>query len=339
MKDVMRGTEDTAGTVSRRKLLTATGLGAASGIAGCLGTTDNSDTNDQRESESSGDLSGEVVVTGSSTVYPISNEMATRFMNAYPDVTVKVESTGSGGGFDNHFCSGDADINGSSRPIKDEEVNHCTENGVEPLELRVAGDALTMAVNNEPDWIDCLSFDELVQIWGDGGADTWADVDPDWPDEEVTLYGPDTTSGTYDWFTEHVLGEDADHRSDYVGTEDDDLIVQGIEDDPYAIGYFGYSYYADNESRVTALEIKEREGDECGEPSLRAASNGTYPMARPLFIYPSTEALQREPVAEFVRFYLENSTAEWIAEEIGSVPASESQAEDNQMTVEKAVDG
>ncbi|MDS0478538.1 PstS family phosphate ABC transporter substrate-binding protein [Natrinema sp. 1APR25-10V2] len=325
--------------VSRRKLLTTVGGGGTAALAGCLSSESDDGSESEPESddgdESSDDgLSGEVVVTGSSTAFPISQAMRDRFMAKHPNVTVTVKSTGSGGGFENHFCPGDSDINAASRPIKTAEQDHCTGNGVTPVEMQIAGDALTMAVSTENDWVDCMSFDQLAQIWGEGGAETWADIDSSWPDEPFELYGPDTTSGTYDWFSANVVG-DAGHRSDYVGTEDDTTIVQGLEGSPYAMGYFGYGYYAENADRVKALDIKANASDACAEPTLEAAKTGSYPMARPLFIYPSEEALQREVVSEFVRFYLENSTADWIAEEVNYVPSSEEQAGENLSALEE----
>ena len=323
--------------MSRRNVLTTTGGVAAAALAGCLGTKTSSDDestgNGQSKTEDSDGLSGEVSVTGSSTVYPISEEMKTRFMEKHPDVTITVDSTGSGGGFENHFCPGDSDINAASRSIQDEEETHCGENDVTPVEMQIAGDALTMAVSTENTWADCLSFEQLAQIWSEGGAETWADLNADWPDAEFERYGPDTTSGTYDWFSQHVVSRAGSHRSNYVSTEDDETIVQGLESSPYAIGYFGYSYYAQNRDRIKALSIKATESDACGDPSLQAARTGTYPMARPLFLYPSEEALQREAVAAFVRFYLENSTADWIAEEVSYVPSSDEQAETNLQTL------
>ncbi|AFO56833.1 PstS family phosphate ABC transporter substrate-binding protein [Natrinema sp. J7-2] len=329
------------GGISRRTFIAATGGTGLTGLAGCLGDdTDGADETGTTESDDTDGetLSGEVTVTGSSTVYPISKEMADRFMAAHPDVTVRVEPTGSGGGFEGHFCPGESDINGASRPITSAETDHCGENGVTTLELQIAGDALTMAISTENTWADCLSFAELARIWSENGAETWADLDPDWPAEPFERYGPDTTSGTYDWFTETVVSSAGPHRSDYVSTEDDETIVQGLEESPYAIGYFGYSYYARNADRIDALRVKRGPDDSCAEPSLGAARDGTYPMARPLFIYPSEEALAREPVAEFVRFYLENATADWIADDIGYVPSSDDQSETNLERLEAIVD-
>lgn len=319
-------------SVSRRKFLAVAGGSGAVALAGCSETEGNGDGGTSTGTASSGGdgLSGDVVVTGSSTVFPISDAMAERFMEEHPNVNVTVDSTGSGGGFENHFGPGDSDINGASRPIKPEEEDLCAENGVTPIEMQVVGDALTMAVSPDNDWVDCLSFDEMAQIWrGDDPARTWADVNADWPDEEFILYGPDTTSGTYDWFTENVVGEAGNHRTDYEPTEDDNLIIEGLEADAHAIGYFGYAYYAENSDRVKALEVKASEDDPCGAPGLQEASDGTYPMARPLFIYPSEEALQREEVNAFVEFYIENTSADWIADDIGYVPASDDLVEEN----------
>ncbi|UTF55921.1 PstS family phosphate ABC transporter substrate-binding protein [Natronosalvus rutilus] len=315
-------------TVSRRKFLGAAGSVGAAVIAGC------SETN-SGNGEGGNGLSGEVIVKGSSTVFPISDVMAQRFMEENQGVNVTVDSTGSGGGFENHFCPGDADINGASRLIKPEEEDHCAENDVTPVEMQIAGDAVTMAVSPENDWVDCLSFDEMAQIWQEGGAETWQDINEDWPDEEFVLYGPDTTSGTFDWFSENVLDGES-HRTDYEPTEDDNIIVEGIEDDQYAIGYFGYAYYAENEDRVKALEVKESNDDECAEPSLDAAKEGTYPLARPLFVYPSEEALEKEEVYAFMEFYIENSSADWIADEIGYVPANQDIVDENMGTLEDA---
>ncbi|MFO7833413.1 MAG: PstS family phosphate ABC transporter substrate-binding protein, partial [Halohasta sp.] len=255
------------GSVSRRKFLTGASAVSAVGIAGCTDTgSSEGGLEGDDEGGDGGDggdgLSGEVIVTGSSTVYPVSDEMAQRFMNENSDVNVTVDSTGSGGGFANNFCPGSSDINGASRPIKDEEVESCDENDIEAVEFQIAGDALTMAVSPDNDWVDSMTFDELAQIWnGDDPAETWADVNSDWPDEEFELYGPDDTSGTFDWFTENVVGEAGNHRSDYEPTEDDNTIVQGISNNEYAIGYFGYAYYQENQDELKALAFAFGDGE------------------------------------------------------------------------------
>jgi phosphate transport system substrate-binding protein len=334
-------------SVSRRKFIVASGATGATALAGCTGGSDDDSTteetggeddmsNQSDETTESGDgmLSGQVVITGSSTVFPISDSMAERFMEDHPDVNVTVDSTGSGGGFENHFCPGDSDINGASRPIKDSEKQHCADNDVSPVEFHIAGDALTMAVNNDADWVDSMTFDELSQIWRADGAQKWSDVRDDWPDEPLELYGPASTSGTYDWFNENVVGEDYDHTAQHEPTEEDNLIVQGIKDSEYAMGYFGYAYYNQNSDAVKAVKIAAEEGDEPTEPSLANAKDGSYPMARPLFIYPSESAIQRDPVYEFLSFYLEKAETD-IVQEIGYVPSSVEMRDQNLSTLDE----
>ncbi len=335
--------------ITRRSTIAALAGAGALSLAGCFGGDDDGsgDGNADGSDDGSGDdgsgddgsgddgsdeLTGEVVITGSSTVYPISNYMAEEFMGMHPEVNVTVDSTGSGGGFENHFCPGNSDINGASREIQDSEVEHCGENDVSPVEFHIAGDALTMAVNNENDWVDCMTFEELSMIWREDGVDNWSEVRDEFPDEPIEMFGPASTSGTYDWFTANVInhdGGDRNHTAEHEPTEEDNLIVQGIQDNPGGIGYFGYSYYGSNEDQVKALEVRASEDDECGAPGLQAAADGTYPMARPLFIYPSEEAMQREEVEAFLRFYFEEVSTDVIPEEINYVPSSDQQVEDN----------
>jgi len=325
-------------SVSRRDFLAATGSAGVLAIAGCTEETDannESDGDDGNGMDDGGSLSGEVVITGSSTVFPISDAMAELFMEDHPDVNVTVDSTGSGGGFENHFCPGNSDINGASRPIKDAEMENCQGNGVEPVEFHIAGDALTMAVNNDADWVDSMTFDELSQIWREDGAQMWSDVRDEWPDEELELFGPASTSGTYDWFNENVVGEDYNHTAQHEPTEEDNLIVQGIQDSPYAMGYFGYAYYNQNSDAVKAVDIAAEAGDEPTEPSLANAKDGSYPMARPLFIYPAESSIKnKEQVYEFLSFYLEQAETD-IVQEIGYVPSSEEMRDENLSTLDE----
>jgi phosphate transport system substrate-binding protein len=291
---------------------------------------DGSENGDSTDSDTN-ELSGEISITGSSTVFPISDAMAQRFMDMHDEVNVTVDSTGSGGGFENHFCPGNSDINGASRPIKDEEVEHCNSNGVEPVEFQVAGDALTMAVNNDADWVDCMTFDEMSRIWREDGVENWSEVRDGFPDREIPLFGPASTSGTYDWFLENVVNYDDqgfNHTARHEPTEEDNLIVRGIQDDVGAMGYFGFAYYKSNSEQVKALEVRAEEGDPCGAPGLEAAADGTYPMARPLFIYPNADAIQREVVYEFLTFYFEEAGTELVPD-IGYVPSSDDLVEEN----------
>ena len=302
-------------------------------LAGCVQNTSSgdgggSDGSGSDNSDSDG-LSGQVIIKGSSTVFPISDAMAEEFMEDHGNVNVTVDSTGSGGGFENWFCPGDSDINGASRPITDAEIEQCSGNNVEPVEFEIAGDALTVAVNNDADWVDCLTFDELRQIWSDGSDVTnWSDVRDEWPDMEIERYGPASTSGTFDYFNENVVGEDTKHTTEYQPTEEDETIVQGIRDNEGGIGYFGFAYYNSNSEAVKAVEVKTEEDGECTTPSLANAKDGSYPLARPLFIYVSESSLQNEAVSEFIRFYLEQAETD-IIQEIGYVPSSAGQRDEN----------
>ncbi|WP_276253391.1 phosphate ABC transporter substrate-binding protein PstS family protein [Halomontanus rarus] len=312
----------TVRSFSRRKFLAATGTVGALSFAGC---TENNDGDD-------GEM-GEVIVTGSSTVHPVSDTMAERFMEEN-DVNVTTDPTGTGGGFANNFCPGSSDVNGASRPIQPEEEDSCSENDINPIEFRIAGDAITMAVNPDNTAVDQISFDELTQIWQEDAAETWQDVNSDWPDEEILRYGPDTTSGTFDWFTENVVGEAGNHTDDYEPTEDDNTIVNNISQNEYAIGYFGYSYFRENEDRLKALEVSESD-DSYTAPDLDAAQSGEYPMARPLFIYVSEDSLANEPVYDFVEYYLDSSDDDFIADDIGYVPSNSDQVEENLSKLEE----
>jgi len=317
--------------LSRRGFLAAAGTVGAGALAGCR-----SNPRLDGSADGAGRLSGEVTVTGSSTVYPISVEMAEQFRVDHPGVNVTTDSTGSGGGFQNHFCPGNSDVNGASRPITGEETDLCASNGVDPIELAVGADALTVAVNPEVDWVDCITFDELRQIWEPDGADRWSDVNDEWPDEPLELFGPASTSGTFDWFTEHVVGEAGSHRSDYEATEDDNTLVQGIAGSPSAMGYFGYRFYDENRDRLKGLEIAETEDDECTVPTLENAKDGSYPMARPLFIYAAKDSLRRRAVREFLRYYVVNAETDLVTD-VGYVPTSVEQRNENLGTLETAI--
>ncbi|NOY11333.1 MAG: PstS family phosphate ABC transporter substrate-binding protein [Archaeoglobi archaeon] len=276
-------------------------------------------------------ISGEVKISGSSTVYPVTMAIAEEFSRLYPDVTVSVQSTGTGGGFKNFFIPGLVDINDASRKIKQSELEAARENGIEPVEFLIGYDALTVIVNRENDWIDCLSFEELKKIWGPeatGKVTRWSDVNASWPDEEMHLYGPTSSSGTFDFFTEHVIGEAGAHRQDYHGTEEDNTIIAAVERDRYAMGYLGLAYYLENKDKVKAVKIKNPETGVCVEPSIETGQSGEYPLARPLFIYVSKESLKKPAVREFVKFYLENLDS-GIVEEVGYVPVSKEVKEQN----------
>ncbi|MBS3733658.1 MAG: PstS family phosphate ABC transporter substrate-binding protein [Phycisphaerae bacterium] len=275
-------------------------------------------------------LSGEIKIAGSSTVYPISMAMAEEFSKLHPDVKVSVSSTGTGGGFKNFFIPGKSDINDASRGIKDSELAKCRENGIEPIELKVGIDALSMVCNKNADWVDDgMTFEQLKRIWGpDNPPQKWNQVDPAWPDAAFELYGPAATSGTFDYFTEVVIGEEDAHRSDYQKTEHDNVIVQGIQGNPHALGYFGFAYYVKNKDRLNAVAIAKEPGDDPVKPSLEHAQSGAYPLSRPLYIYVSSKALEKPHVKAFVEFYIRKAATELVSD-VGYVPITDEQMKKN----------
>lgn len=259
-------------------------------------------------SEGGDSVSGEVIADGSSTVQPLTAAAGELFKEVEPGVNVSVGTSGTGGGFE-VFCQGQTDISNASRPIKDEEAALCEENGIEYTELTVATDALTVVTSAENDFLTCLSVDELATIWGpdaEGTITTWDQVNPEFPAETIELYGPGTDSGTFDYFTDEINGEEGASRTDYNASEDDNVLVQGVSGSPYAIGYFGFTYFEENADALKAIEIDGGEG--CVAPSAETAADGSYtPLARPLFIYVNNASFADKPqVAEFVKFYAEN---------------------------------
>jgi phosphate transport system substrate-binding protein len=267
--------------------------------------------------------SGSVAVDGSSTVFPMSNAAYELLSEENPDIKVTVGSSGTGGGFEK-FCAGQTDISDASRPIKkDEEVPTCEENGVEFTELQVATDALTMVVNKDLEGVDCLTTEQVKKLWGPGSKVTnWKQLDPSFPDQKIALFGPGTDSGTYDYMAADVIGDESEKtRTDYEASEDDNVLVQGVEGTEGATGYFGYTYYEENADKLKALAIDD--GNGCVEPSAETAQAGEYtPLSRPLFIYVSNKAYaENEAVKEYTDFYIEN--LETIAEAAKYIPLNE----------------
>jgi phosphate transport system substrate-binding protein len=285
-----------------------------------------------------GDLSGSVESDGSSTVGPLTTAAAEQFRERQPNVNVTVGISGTGGGFE-RFCNGETDISNASRPIKeDEEVPICEENGVEYTELAVATDALTVVVNPENDWVECLTVEQLNAIWKPASTiDNWSDVPGgDYPDEPLSLAGPGTDSGTFDYFTDEVNGEEGASRSDYTASEDDNVVVRAVSGERGALGYFGFTYYEENQDELKALAIDGGEG--CVEPSVETAQSGDYaPLARPLFIYVKNESLARAEVQEFLRFYTSNLTE--IAEAAAYIPLPPEDQQNARDQLEQAIAG
>jgi len=262
-----------------------------------------------------------IKIDGSSTVYPVTEAVAEEFQQAKRGgVRVTVGISGSGGGF-KKFCRGETDISDASRPILAEEMEACRKNGIQYVELPVAFDALTVVINPRNTWAKTMSVAELKKIWEPGAQDKvtrWNQVRPDWPDAPLRLFGPGADSGTFDYFTEAIVGKAKASRGDYTASEDDNVLVQGIVADQYALGYFGYAYFEPNQGRMKAVAIDAGKGPPV-KPSLETVLAGTYtPLSRPLFIYVSAKAADRPEVKEFVEFYLKNGAE--LAQQVKYVP-------------------
>ncbi|MGP1387909.1 MAG: PstS family phosphate ABC transporter substrate-binding protein [Thainema sp.] len=260
-------------------------------------------------------------IDGSSTVFPVTEAVAEEFMqDKSGQVNVTVGVSGTGGGF-SRFCAGETVISNASRPIKQEEMEACSAAGIEYIEIPVATDALTVVVNPANTWATEMTMEQLQMIWQpDSTISTWSDVDPSWPNEEISLYGPGPDSGTFDYFTDEVVGEEGASRTDYIASEDDNVLVLGVEGDEYSLGYFGYAYYIENADQLQAVAVDSGNGPVA--PSPETVESGAYtPLSRPLFIYVSKNALESRPeVREFVEFYLE--TAPDLVAEVGYIPLS-----------------
>jgi phosphate transport system substrate-binding protein len=279
---------------------------------------------DEDDATAGGDLSGSIRIDGSSTVAPLTSAVAEGFEGENPDVRVTVGTSGTGGGFEK-FCAGETDISDASRAIEPEEVDACEKGGLRYEELRVASDALTVVVNPENP-VNCLTTEQLKAVWEpDSSVSSWSDIPglKEEFDEELQLFGPGTDSGTFDYFTEEINGEEGASRTDYnnVG-ENDNATVTGVQGAPGGMGYFGYSFFQENEGNLKALEVDGGKG--CVPPSAETAQKDEYvPLSRPLLIYPSSQALERPEVKAFVDFYLDNVNQ--VAEAVGFIPLTEAQ--------------
>ena len=270
-------------------------------------------------------LSGSIASDGSSTVGPLTSAAAELFMGENSGVQITVGTSGTGGGF-KKFCEGQTQLSNASRPIKDEEKAACDAKGIEYQELVVANDAMTVVVNKENTFAKCLTVQELNTMWAPeatGKIMTWNQVNPAFPAENLKLYGPGTDSGTFDYFTDEINGEEGASRTDYEPSEDDNIIVQGVSGDKNALGYFGFTFFEENADKLNAVEIDNGEG--CVAPSSETARDGSYaPLARPLFVYVDKKAFASNPALNsFMNFYIENDTA--IAEAAKYIPLSDEQ--------------
>jgi phosphate transport system substrate-binding protein len=305
-----------------RKLLAFAACGAlALGAAAC--GDDDDDDGGGGGGSGGGDLSGTIRIDGSSTVGPFAQAAQEAFQGENPGVRITVAQSGTGGGFEK-FCAGETDISDASRPIdEEEEVPLCEKNNVQYTEVQVANDGISIATN--PDLaVDCMTTQQLKQLWQQGSKiNSLSEIDPSLPDGELSLFGPGTDSGTFEFFTEEINGEEGNSRKDYQPSEDDNVLVQGVAGEAGGLGYFGFSYYEQNQDKLGLVSVDD--GNGCIEPSQETISSGEYkPLSRPLFMYPSQEAMQRPEVKAFMDYVVENHQA--IAEAASIVPMSQEQA-------------
>ena len=279
------------------------------------------------------DLSGTVRADGSSTVAPLVSLAAERFRQEEPGVKVTVGISGTGGGFE-RFCRGETDLSNASRKIEEDEIAACKKKGIDYLELQVANDGLSVVVNNGNDWAKCLTVEQLKKIWQPGAKiKNWKDVDSSFPSQTLTLYGPGTDSGTFDYFTDAIVGEEGASRSDYTASEDDNVIVRGVAGEKGALGYFGLSYLESNEGKLKGAGVDG--GDGCVSPSVQTVQDGTYkPLSRPLFTYVKKSSLEKLEVDAFLQFLLDNQ--ETIARGALFVPLTTDQLERSRTVLEGA---
>jgi len=279
---------------------------------------------DEKTTSETPAASGNISIDGSSTVYPITEAVAEEFRNEAPEVKVTVGLSGTGGGF-KKFSRGETDINNASRSIKSEESEACKANNIDYLELSVAYDGLVVVVNPQNDWVKEITVAELKKIWepeAQGKIKFWNQIRPEWPKEEIHLYGAGVESGTYDYFTEAIVGKSHSSRGDYTGSEDDNVLVQGVAGDKFALGFFGLAYFEENITKLKAVPVDDQ-NDENGKgailPSTETVLNKTYaPLSRPLFIYVNSKAVKRPEVIQFVDFYL--SAGAELVKAVGFVP-------------------
>lgn len=288
-------------------------LGASLAMTSCGG----------ERQEGGSDMSGSIQIDGSSTVYPVTEAVAEEYRAEAPDVKVTVGVSGTGGGM-KKFTRGEIDIVNASRSMNASEEQIASENGISFVQLSVAYDGLTVVVHPENNWVQDITVAELKKIWepeAQGTIKKWNQIRPEWPDQEIHLYGAGVESGTYDYFTEAIVGKSHSSRGDYTASEDDNVLVQGVSTDPLALGFFGYAYYEENKSKLKAIPVND-EDDSNGAgailPSLETVKDGSYaPLSRPLFIYVSSKAVEKPEVVDFVNFYLDNAGD--LSEEVGYI--------------------
>ncbi len=284
-------------------------------FSSCKKSTDANDSKTEK-------LSGTIAIDGSSTVYPITEAVAEEFRNEARDVRVTIGVSGTGGGF-KKFGRGETVISDASRPIKDKEAKACEENGISYVQLEVAYDGLAVVIHPENDWAESMTAAELKTIWepeAQGKVTKWNQINASYPGNDLVLLGPGTASGTFDYFTKAIVGEEGSSRGDYMPSEDDHVLVQGVAGDKNALGFFGLAYYLENQDKLKLVAVDGGDGPVL--PDMETVSNGTYkPLSRPIFIYVNNEGATRPEVVEFVRFYLENAGD--LVQDVGYIPLPE----------------
>jgi len=307
-------------------LIALLSLALAGGVAAC--GSDDSSSSGGGSSVDSGDLKGSIAIDGSSTVYPFAQAAAELFNEDNPDVKISVGQSGTGGGFEK-FCAGETDISDASRPIKpDEEAPVCEKGGIKYSEVQIANDGIAVSTNKDLK-VDCLTTEQLKQLWNKGSkVKSLKDLDPSLPDTPLSLYGPGTDSGTFDFFTGEINGEEGVTREDYEASEDDNQLVTGVSGDKGGLGYFGFSYYEQNQDKLNLVGVGEDSGS-CVKPSSDSIQDGSYkPLSRPLFMYPSAKAIARPEVKAFMDFILANQAD--IAKAAQIVPMTDEQLSEAQ---------
>ncbi len=296
------------------------------GLAGCsvksseLSNQAQAAAQNANRSATDASLAGTVEADGSSTVYPITQAVAEEFTKLHPKVAVRVNISGTGGGF-KRFKEGDLDICDASRPIEQGEREACLKNKVDFIELPIGTDGLSVVVNAKNRWCDSLTVAQLKTVWQSGSKiKTWNELDPSFPNEKIILYGPDTDSGTFDYFTEVICGKKGNSRTDYTPSSNDNVLIQGVQGNPGAIGYFGYAYYVLNKETLRAIKIAPGDDKTAGvAPTDETILSGKYaPLSRPLFLYVNKKSLGRTEVISFLRFYLERGPE--LVKEVHYIP-------------------
>jgi phosphate transport system substrate-binding protein len=302
-------------------------------VSACGGATTNGPSGD-----GNGGLEGTIIIDGSSTVTPLITVAAEDFQAANPGVRVTVATSGTGGGFEK-FCVGETDVSMASRPISEDESASCAANGIEPVDFIVANDALSVIVNPDNDWSSCLTVEQLNTMWApesEGTVNNWNQIDSSFPDQSLQLFGAGSDSGTFDYFTDEINGNEGAIRTDYNPSEDDNVTIVGVEGDVGALGFLGLSYVLENQGRIIPLDIDG--GNGCVAPSAETVIDGSYvPLGRALFVYFKAESLERPEVGAFAQYYADNQEA--ITETALFIPLSEAQAASQQATLDEITGG